>query len=291
MAMASRRGTRRPAGADGAEVATGPAAGAAPGPSGAAPEIDLNCDAGEAFGPWPMGDDEALIPLVTSVNVACGAHAGDPTVMRRTIELAARHGVAVGAHPGYPDLQGFGRRALGLTPAEVEVQVLAQVGALAGVARGVGVPLRHVKPHGALYNEAADDPALARAIASAVHAYDPDLVLVARAGSAQAEAGRAAGLRVAEEAFADRGYDAAGRLLPRGRPGALIADPQAAARRAVGLLRTGRLPAEDGTWLALRPATLCVHSDTPGAGQVAAALRRALEAAGVRLRPLAELAR
>jgi UPF0271 protein len=238
-----------------------------------------------------MGDDEALIPLMTSVSVACGAHAGDPLVMRRTIALAARHGVAVGAHPGYPDLQGFGRRALGLAPAEVELWVLAQIGALAAIARAFGVRLQHVKAHGALYNAASDDPALAEAIAAAVRGYDPNLALVASAGSVQAAAGRAAGLRVAEEAFADRGYDAAGRLLPRGQAGALVGAPEAAARRAVGLVREGGLHAADGTWLAVHADTLCVHSDTPGASALAAAVRSALVAAGVRLRPLAELAR
>jgi 5-oxoprolinase (ATP-hydrolysing) subunit A len=251
--------------------------------------IDLNCDAGEAFGPWPMGDDEALIPLVTSVSVACGAHAGDPVVMRRTIELAARHGVAVGAHPGYPDLQGFGRRPLAMRPAEVGLWVLAQIGALDGVARAVGVRLQHVKPHGALYNTAGDDAALAAAIAESVRTYDPNLVLVARAGSAQAAAGRAAGLRVAEEAFADRGYDAQGRLLPRGEAGALVSDPAAAAARAVALLREGGMRIGDGEWLALRPTTLCIHSDTPGAAAVAAAVRQALLDADIQLRPLGTL--
>ncbi len=255
-----------------------------------APSIDLNCDAGEAFGPWPMGDDEALIPLMTSVNVACGVHAGDPIVMRRTISLAVRHGVAVGAHPGYPDLQGFGRRALALAPAEVEMWVLAQIGALGGVARALGVRLQHVKAHGALYNAASDDPALAEAIASAVHSYDPDLALVARAGSVQTAAGHAAGLRVVEEAFADRGYDARGRLLPRGQAGALISEPEMAARRAVELVRAGGLHAADGTWLSLRAETLCIHSDTPGASALAVAVRDALIAAGARLRPMGELA-
>lgn len=259
--------------------------------AGVALAIDLNCDAGEAFGPWPMGADEALIPLMTSVSVACGAHAGDPLVMRRTIELAARHGVAVGAHPGYPDLQGFGRRAMGLTPAEVEAWMLAQIGALAGVARAAGVRLQHVKPHGALYNAAADDPVLAASIASAVHAYDPDLVLVARAGSQQVAAARALGLRVAEEAFADRGYDSRGRLLPRGEAGALVGDPSVAGQRAVELLRSGGLRASDDTWLTLRVDTLCVHSDTPGAATLAAGVRAALLAAGAQLRPLGELAR
>jgi UPF0271 protein len=253
-------------------------------------ELDLNCDAGEAYGPWPMGDDEHLIPLVTSVNIACGAHAGDPMVMRRTLELAKRHEVAVGAHPSYPDRHGFGRRVLPMAPGEIELWMLAQIGALAGVARAVGVPLRHVKPHGALYNVAADDAAIAEAIARAVRAFDPELILVARAGSAQVGISRGMGLRVAEEAFADRGYDAAGRLLPRGTGGALMAGPEPAAARVVELVRTGALATGEGDRLSLRPATLCIHSDTPGAGAIAAAVRTALLAAGVRLRPLYLLA-
>lgn len=251
--------------------------------------IDLNADMGESFGAWPMGADEALMPLVTSASIACGAHAGDPLVMRRTLELAAHFGVAAGAHPGYPDLQGFGRRPVALTPGEVEAWMLAQIGALAGVARGVGVPLRHVKPHGALYNQAADDPALAEAIARVVRAYDADLVLVARAGSLQARVARAVGLRVAEEAFADRGYDAQGRLVSRTQPGALVSRPLDAAARVVEWLRTGHLAAVDGAPLALRADTLCIHSDSPGAAEIAQAVREALVAAGVTLTPLYQL--
>lgn len=248
--------------------------------------IDLNADMGESFGPWPMGADEALMPLVTSVSVACGAHAGDPVVMRRTLELAAAHRVAVGAHPGYPDLQGFGRRALAMAPAEVEAWTLAQIGALAGVARAVGVPLRHVKPHGALYNQAAEDEALAEAIARAVRAFDPDLTLVVRAGSPQVEVSKAAGLRVAEEAFADRGYDAHGRLVSRGHPDALVRRPEEAASRMLGLLRSGTIMAVDGTPLTLRADTICFHSDSPGAARMAEAVRDALIAAGVSLAPM-----
>ena len=255
-----------------------------------APLLDLNCDAGESFGPWPLGDDAALIPLMTSVNIACGAHAGDPVVMRRTVEFAVQHGVGIGAHPGYPDLPGFGRRALAVTPSEVEAWVLAQIGALFGIVRAAGAALQHVKPHGALYNAAADDPALATAIAHAVRAFDPDLILVARASSLQARVGRDLGLRVAEEAFMDRGYDAAGRLLPRVHPAALISNPQAAAARAVSLIRDGELAAADGTWLSLRPHTLCVHSDTAGAATLAQHVRTALVESGVRLRPLRDLA-
>jgi UPF0271 protein len=253
-------------------------------------EIDLNCDAGESFGQWTIGDDEALIPLMTSVNIACGAHAGDPLVMRRTLLLATRHHVAVGAHPGYPDLQGFGRRAMPLSPDEVEAWILVQLGALAAMARSTGTLLRHVKPHGALYNTAADDEAQATAVVRAMRAFNPDLVLVARAGSRMVVVAREAGLRVAEEAFADRGYDSAGRLLPRSHPGALMDDPPRAAERAVTLLRAGTLAAVAGATLRLRPQTLCVHSDTQGAAAIASAVRDALAQAGIALRPLHELA-
>ncbi|HEU5349720.1 MAG TPA: 5-oxoprolinase subunit PxpA [Ktedonobacterales bacterium] len=253
--------------------------------------IDLNCDAGESFGPWPMGDDEALIPLMTSVNIACGAHAGDPLVMRRTLLLAKRHNVSVGAHPGYPDLHGFGRRAIPMPPDEVEAWTLAQLGALDAMARGVGMVLRHVKPHGALYNMAADDEALSEAIVRAVRAFSPELVLVARAGSRMVLVARAGGLRVAEEAFGDRGYDAEGRLLPRAYPGALLHDPAAAATRAVTLLQTGALTTADGAVLHLHPQTLCFHSDTAGTAAIAVAVRAALLDAGMTVRPLYELAR
>lgn len=257
-------------------------------PTNAALAIDLNCDVGESFGPWPMGDDVALIPQMTSVNIACGAHAGDPIVMRRTVELALQHGVAIGAHPGYPDLQGFGRRAMALSPREVEAWMLAQIGALFGVARAAGATLQHVKPHGALYNAAADDPQLAKAIAGAVRDFDPDLILVARANSLQVRVGQELGLQVAEEAFIDRGYDAQGRLLPRNHPDALITDPQVAASRAINLIQRGGLTTGDGTWLSMRPHTLCVHSDTAGAAEVARQVRTALAGSNVQIQPLRE---
>lgn len=258
-------------------------------------EIDLNCDAGESFGLWLMGDDDALIPLMTSVNIACGAHAGDPLVMRRTLLLAQKHDVAVGAHPGYPDLHGFGRRAMSLSPDEVEAWMLAQLGALDAMARSVGVVLRHVKPHGALYNIAADDEDQAVAIVRAVRGFNPALALVARAGSRMVDVARLYGLRVAEEAFADRGYDGAGRLLPRAQPGALLGDPKVAAERAVTLIQTGELTPAEGVALSLHPQTLhpqtlCIHSDTAGATAIAAAVRAALLTAGITLRPLYELA-
>lgn len=253
--------------------------------------IDINADVGESFGPWPMGDDATLMPILTSASIACGAHAGDPLVMRRTLALAASAGTAAGAHPGYPDRQGFGRRPMALSPDEVEAEVATQIGALAALARLLGMPLRHVKPHGALYNTAADNAALAEAITRAVKGVDPELVLVARAGSVQVAVARAAGLRVAEEAFADRGYDAQGRLLGRGLPGALIADPAQAAARALTLVQTGQLTAVDGTPLTIVADTLCVHSDSPGAAQIARAVRDALTQAAIPLAPLYTLAR
>lgn len=253
-------------------------------------EIDLNCDAGESFGHWPMGDDAALIPLMTSVNIACGAHAGDPLVMRQTLLLAKEHLVAVGAHPGYPDLHGFGRRVIPLSPDEVEAWTLAQLGTLDAMARGAGVVLRHVKPHGALYNIAADDETQAAAVVKAVCAFNPGLTLVARAGARMATVAREAGLRVAEEAFIDRGYDSAGRLLPRSHPDALVSDPRIAAERALTLLQAGTLAAADSAILRIHPQTLCVHSDTRGAAAIASAVRLALTAAGIALRPLHELA-
>src|SRR5215472_1150299 len=244
---------------------------------------DLNCDAGESFGPWRMGNDEALIPLVTSVSIACGDHAGDPLVMRRTVELARRNGVAVGAHPGYPDLQGFGRRALALSPEEVEASILAQIGALSGMTRAGGVALEHVKAHGALYNQASDDPLLAAAVARAVWAFDPHLILIARSGSLQSTIGRDLGLTVAEEVFIDRGYDSGGRLLPRHEEGSVITDPDAVSARAADLTLRHGLHAADGTWLELRADTLCIHSDTPGAHLLAERLRVALTELGTRL--------
>lgn len=244
--------------------------------------IDLNADVGESLGAWSLGEDEALIPLVTSVNVAAGMHAGDPVVIRRTIELAARHGVAVGAHPGYPDLQGFGRRAMALSPAEIEASVLYQVGAVAALARAAGVELRHVKAHGALYNRAAHDEPAAAAIAQAVAAFGRDLVLVGLAGSALVAAGRAAGLPVAEEAFADRAYEADGSLRSRSLDGAVLDDPAAAAAQALSIVR-GTVTAADGAAVVVRADTLCVHGDLPGAAARVRAVRDALVGAGVEL--------
>ncbi len=244
------------------------------------PTIDLNADVGESFGAWRMGVDDELIPLVTSVNIACGAHAGDASTILRTAELAVRHGAAIGAHPGYPDLAGFGRRDLDLTPDELRATIIVQVGAVLAGARAVGGHVRHVKPHGAMYNRAARDEAMAETIARAIRDLDPDLVLVGLAGSASIEAARAAGLRVAEEAFADRRYEADGSLRSRRLDDALLG-PDAAAAQAISIARDHRVATGGGSTLPVRADTICVHGDSPEAVAVAGAVRSALERAGV----------
>jgi UPF0271 protein len=220
---------------------------------------------------------------VTSVNVACGVHAGDPDVIARTVAIAARHGIAVGAHPGYPDRAGFGRRAMALTADEIQRSVVVQIGAIWAAARAAGVPLRHVKTHGALYNRAARDEDTAVAVARAVASVDPGLWLVGLAGSAQVEAGRALGLRVVEEAFADRAYEADGSLRSRTLEGAVLDDPATAAAQALAIVR-GTVTAIDATAVRLHADSICVHGDLPGAAARARAVREALESAGVDLR-------
>jgi 5-oxoprolinase (ATP-hydrolysing) subunit A len=247
--------------------------------------IDLNADVGESLGPWRMGADTDLIPLVTSVNVACGFHAGDPLTIRRTVRLALDSGAAVGAHPGYPDLVGFGRREMGLTAEELEAAVLYQVAALDGIVRAEGGRLAHVKPHGALYNRAALDPEVARLIAAAVASLDARLRLVGPPGSALLAAGAAAGLTCVAEGFADRAYEADGRLRSRRLPGALLDDPERAAAQAVEIARDARVTTFDGTILELSVATLCIHGDTPGAVATATTIRAAFAAAGIEVRP------
>jgi UPF0271 protein len=250
--------------------------------------IDLNADVGEGFGRYPLGDDAGILPLVTSANVACGFHAGDPAVIDRTVALAARSGVAVGAHPGYWDLRGFGRQPIAADPAEVEQDVLYQVGALAAFARAHGVELIHVKPHGALYNQAVQDEALARAIARGIARADRRLTFV---GLASSEVMRAAadreGLRFAGEAFADRRYAADGSLVSRRVAGAVLEDPAEAAAQAVRIALDGVASTLEGRDVPVRADTLCLHGDTPGAVEHARAVRDALEAAGVRIEALA----
>lgn len=243
--------------------------------------LDLNCDMGEGFGAWQMGDDLALLDHVTSANIACGFHAGDPATMRRVVGAALARGVSVGAHPGLPDLQGFGRRVMQVSPADAYAMVVYQVGALAGFAAAAGGRLRHVKPHGALYNMAAKDRRLADALAQAVHDVDPGLVFFGLAGSAMIDAARAAGLAVAQEVFADRAYEADGSLAARGTPGAMIEDV-AASLAQVRLMLQGQVQARSGDRVALQADTLCLHGDQPGALEFAQTLRTTLSAEGVR---------
>jgi UPF0271 protein len=250
--------------------------------------IDINCDMGESFGPWRMGTDGDVMPHITSANIACGAHAGDPTVMRRTVRLARDAGVAIGAHPGFADLQGFGRREMTVDPAELEDSLLAQVGALAAIAKAEGVPLRHVKAHGALYNMAARERPLADAIARAIKAADASLVMFGLPNSPMIDAGRAAGLQVAAEGFADRAYQADGSLAPRSRDGAVIHDPSAVVARAVRMATDGLVLTPEGKEIPLAIDTICVHGDTPGAAELTRRIRAALAAAGVDVRALGD---
>jgi len=247
--------------------------------------IDLNADLGESFGIYVIGDDDALLASITSANVAAGFHAGDPSVLRRTVRAAAARGVAIGAHPSFPDLAGFGRREMYLPDWEVEDAVLYQIASVAGVAKAEGVEMRHVKPHGALYNMAVRDAALAAAIVRAVAAFDRRLSLFAPPVSALASAGVTAGLRVIPEGFIDRRYDANGHLVSRRLPQAVIDDDEIAVRQAVRLVTQGEVESIDGGVVSMRVATLCLHGDTPGAARRAAAVRQALEQAGVTVRP------
>jgi UPF0271 protein len=244
--------------------------------------IDLNCDMGEG-----AGEDEGIVPLVSSINVACGFHAGDPATIRATIRLAARHGVAVGAHPSYPDRAGFGRAPMVRSPGDVRDDVVYQVAAVRAFCAAEGVPLVHVKPHGALYNTAAQDPALATAICEAIRQVDAGLVVVCLAGSPMAGVIRSLGLRCAEEAFADRGYTPEGTLVPRGTPGALVEDPAAVAERVAAMARDRRVTSVAGTSVSVAADTICLHGDTPGAALLAAAIRARLARDGVEVRALA----
>jgi UPF0271 protein len=241
--------------------------------------IDLNADVGEG-----SSTDAELIRLVSSVNICCGAHAGDEATIRRTVELARASGTAVGAHPGYPDREGFGRRPMDMTPAALEASIVEQIRLVAGISRDQGVALTHVKPHGALYTQAADDPELAALICRAVLEAAPGSWLVGLAGSALVDAARESGLRVAEEAFADRAYESDGRLRSRTLPGALLSDPARAAAQAVSIARDGRIDIDGGDSLSVRADSLCLHGDTPGAPDIARAVREALASAGVEIR-------
>ncbi len=249
--------------------------------------IDLNSDLGESFGAWSMGDDTAMLDIVTSANVACGFHAGDPAGILATLKAAATRGVAIGAHVSYPDLVGFGRRNMDMTSADLVASVIYQIGALQGLAAAAGLRVCYVKPHGALYNFIAEDERQGKDVIAAIRAVDPDLALVALAGSALVERAEAAGLRVVAEAFADRAYTPQGSLVSRREPGAVLHDPALVAARMVRLVADGVVETRDGSLASIRADSICVHGDSPGAVAMAAEVRRALVAAGVTLESFA----
>jgi len=246
--------------------------------------VDLNCDVGESFGAYQIGNDAEVLRHVSSATIACGFHAGDPTTMRRTVKLAVERGVAIGAHPGLPDLVGFGRRTMELTPQQAFDIVVYQIGALQAFVTTQGATLRHVKPHGALYTMAATDAALAKAIAEAVYRVHPNLVLIGLSGSQLVAAGQAIGLTTANEVFADRTYQSDGTLTSRRHAGAHITDPQQAALRAIGMVRNGTVLSEQGTEIRVQADTICIHGDGPHALELARAIREHLAEAGISVR-------
>lgn len=248
--------------------------------------IDLNCDLGEGFGAWEMGNDAAMIELATSVNIACGFHAGDADTMRKTVGLAKARGVSIGAHPGYRDLHGFGRRPVaGLSSAEIENLVAYQIGALQAIATMAGHRVTHVKAHGALSNVACEDDMTARAIASAIKAVDRNLIFVVLANSKLVAAGEAAGLPLAHEVFADRAYEDDGSLMSRRKPGSVLHDPAIIAARVVRMVQDGAVIAASGKVMKMRTDTVCIHGDTPGAVGIAQGVRQALKENGIDVAP------
>ena len=254
-------------------------------------KIDMNCDMGESFGAYKLGLDEEVIQYITSANIACGYHAGDPLVMERTVSLAKEHGVSVGAHPGFPDLIGFGRRNIDATLPEIKAYITYQVGALQAFAKAQGLKVEHVKPHGALYLMAVENEKMSEAIVEAIASVDENLIFVALAGAKgekMAKIGEKIGLRVAYEAFPDRAYTPEGTLVSRRQPGAVIKDPAVVASRALMMARDGKVLAVDGTEIPFRPETLCVHGDTPGAVNLVKEIRETLTEAGVEVVPLSK---
>jgi UPF0271 protein len=250
---------------------------------GIVPSVDLNADLGEE-----VGDDEAMLALVSSASIACGAHAGGPDAMFAVLKAAKHRGVVAGAHPGYPDRASFGRRVIPMSAEEISRMIAAQIGAIWGVARLSGNRIAYVKPHGALYNLAAVDAEVARAICLAMRLVDPAMPLLCASGSVTEAVAREMGLAVAVEIFADRAYRRDGRLVPRDEPGAVIHEPEAVIQRVLGILRTGSVTAVDGSRLPLRMDSICLHGDTPGSVALARALRRAIEAEGWRIEPFVD---
>jgi UPF0271 protein len=250
-------------------------------------QIDINCDMGESFGAYTIGEDEKVIPFTTSANIACGCHAGDPMVIARTMELAKKQRVAVGAHPGYPDLLGYGRRNLETFPGEIKNYILYQIGAVMAFARASGLRLQHVKPHGALYNLAARDEKAAQEVIEAVSSFDSELILVMLSGSMGAKLAAAAGLKVAQEVFPDRAYLKDGRLAPRTLAGAVIHDIDLVKKRILKLISRGTITSIEGKEIDLKADTLCIHGDTPGAWKVARVIHRELKKSGIKIVSLA----
>ncbi len=243
--------------------------------------IDLNSDLGESFGIWKLGDDEAMLDLVTSANVACGFHAGDPSTLRRVCQMAADRNVTIGAQVSYPDLAGFGRRFIDIDPTELRDAVLYQLGALDGFAQVAGIGIAYVKPHGALYHASFTHPDQAEAVVAAAHEYDPSMALLAAPGSPLLALADSLGMEPVPEAFADRGYLPDGRLVPRSEPGAVLTDPAAVADRAVSIATQHRVTAIDGSDIEVQARSICIHGDTPGAVEMARAVRAGLDAASV----------
>ena len=251
-------------------------------------QVDLNCDMGESFGPWQMGDDAAVLPYISSANIACGFHGGDPRIMAETVERAKQLGVGVGAHPGFADLVGFGRRNIDASPTEVRTDVLYQIGAPSGFCRRYGVALQHVKRHGQLNNLAMENRVLADAIVAGIRDFDPDLIVVAYGGEL-ARAAHAQNMRVAYEVYADREYNADGTLVSRKIAGSVITDHSRVVERAIQMVKTGEVVTMDGSLLAVPVHTICVHGDTPGAATLVAELREALSQSGIEVMPLSRI--
>ncbi len=252
-------------------------------------KVDLNSDLGESFGRYTLGMDDKVLPVITSANVACGFHAADPVVMARTVALAKDCGVAVGAHPGFPDLMGFGRRNMSVSPEEARAYVLYQLGALDAFLRPLGMKLQHVKPHGALYNMAAKDPALAKAICQGIRDFDDSLIVLALSGGQLGVQAEALGLRSVSEVFADRAYEPDGTLVSRSKPGSMITDEDEAVARVIRMVTEGVVTAVNGEDIPIRADSVCVHGDGPRAVAFSAKIRKALEDRGVELCPLSRL--
>ncbi len=248
--------------------------------------VDLNCDMGESFGAYTMGMDDQVIPYISSANIACGFHAGDPLVMEKTVELARCNGTAVGAHPGFPDLQGFGRRNLQVTPQEAKAYILYQTGALYAICRAHEIPLKHIKPHGALYNMAAKDYTLARAIAEGISQIDENLVFLGLCNSMMQKAAREVGIPFASEVFADRAYQEDGTLVPRSQEGAMITDEDLAVSRVIRMIKDHKVTSISGKEISIQPDSVCIHGDSPKALAFARKIRESLEKEGIAVWPL-----